>query len=155
MEAFVEGLRGNLFFSLLDLKSGYWQCPLTEKANRLLGMITTEGTFKWFVVPFGVKNAPAYFQRVMTDILKGGIGNYCFVYIDDIVVFSATFEEHLLHLALVLQALQKSNLKVNIDKCHFSLKQLRLLGKIVNGEGVTTDPDLVKDLSLIHISEPT
>ena len=86
----LDQLRGHKYFAIIDLKSGYWQCPLTKKAMRYLATITSCGIFKWFVVPFGAKNAPAYFQRIMNIVLSEGIGKFCMVYIDDIVVYSKT-----------------------------------------------------------------
>ena len=142
----LDQLRGHKYFAIIDLKSGYWQCPLTKKAMRYLATITSCGTFKWFVVPFGAKNAPAYFQRIMNIVLSEGIGKFCMVYIDDIVVYSKTWEEHVDNIRKVFTMLAIANLKVNWEKCHLALLQLKLLGRIVNGMGVTTDPELVKDM---------
>ncbi len=71
------------------------------------------------------------------------VGNFCFVYIDDIVVFSNSFDSHIEHLNLVLQMLKESNLRCNVEKCHFCLSQLRVLGKVISGEGISPDPDLI------------
>ena len=146
IEVVIETLKGKKYFTLIDLRSGYWQCPISEFAKRFMAMITSCGIFQYEVLPFGVKNAPLYFQRTMNNVLKEGLGEYCLVYIDDIVVFSDTFEKHIKHLNKVFHMLDKVNLKVNIEKCNFALKQLRLLGKVVNGFGVTTDPTLIKDM---------
>ena len=134
------------YFSILDLKSGYWQIPLDEFAQKLAAIMLPFGIFQFICLPFGLKNAPAFFQRFMDEVLKGGLGNYVFVYIDDIVVFSDTFNNHIDHLNLVLSFLKESNLKAGIDKCHFCLSQLKVLGKIVSKEGIATDPDLIRSM---------
>ena len=101
----IGKLSGMFWFSIVDAKSGYHQCPLSKFAQSILAMITLEGIFKYKVLPFGPKNAPAYFQRVMEDVLKEGLNIFCMVYIDDIIVFSKTFEEHILHLESVFRML--------------------------------------------------
>jgi len=91
-----------------------------------------------------VKNGPAFFQNMMQDVLKDIHGTHIFVYIDDIVVASEDFDSHMEHIALLLEALKKAKLKVNVNKCQFCLQQLKLLGKVVNGKGVMTDPGLLQ-----------
>ncbi|MGZ6453674.1 MAG: reverse transcriptase domain-containing protein [Bdellovibrio sp.] len=132
------------YFSILDLKSGYWQVPLEETAQKLAAILLPFGIFQFICLPFGLKNAPAFFQRYMDEVLKEGLGNYVFVYIDDIVIFSDTFSNHIKHLDLVLSFLKESNLKANVEKCHFCLSQLKVLGKIVSAQGISTDPDLIR-----------
>ena len=131
------------YFSILDLKSGYWQIPLEEKAQKLAAILLPFGIFQFICLPFGLKNAPAFFQRYMDEVLSEGLGNYVFVYIDDLAIFSDTFDNHLEHLNKVLGYLRDSNLKANIDKCHFCQSQLRVLGKIVSEKGIAIDPDLI------------
>jgi hypothetical protein len=131
------------YFSVLDLKSGYWQIPLEEAAQKLAAILLPFGIFRFICLPFGLKNAPAFFQRYMDKVLEEGLDNYVFVYIDDIVIFSKSFDDHIEHLNLVLRFLKESNLKANIEKCHFCLSQIKVLGKIVSGEGITTDPELI------------
>ncbi len=130
-------------FSILDLKSGYWQIPLEELSQKLAAVLLPTGIFRFICLPFGLKNAPAFFQRYMDQVLSEGLGNFCFVYIDDIVIFSNSFDSHIEHLNLVLQMLKESNLKCNVEKCHFCLSQLRVLGKVISGEGIAPDPDLI------------
>ena len=92
MEVVLEQLKGKKYFSVIDLKSGYWQCPLSERARKYLATIISCGTFKWNVFPFGVKNATSYFQRTMNKILSEGLGQYYMAYIDDIVIYLDSFE---------------------------------------------------------------
>ena len=96
---------------------------------------------------FGFKNAPAFFQCNMTKLLCPLIDRgICFVYIDNIVIMSNTFEEHCSHMQEVLETLAKGNWKATPDKCHLFLKQIKVLGRVVNANGITTDPDTVKDI---------
>ena len=140
----VESMLRKSYFSIIDLKSGYWQIPLSERAKKLCSMITQLGTFTWHVLPFGLKQAPPLFQKMMNTILQDSIGKHVFVYLDDIVIFSNNFDEHLIHLRQILSLLKENNLKANISKCHFCLKQLKLLGRIVSEKGISTDPSLIE-----------
>src|SRR3990167_319233 len=88
----------------------------------------------------------------MDRILAKHLGVFVFVYIDDIVVFSDSFEDHMSHLNLVFQCLREGNLKANIEKCHFCLKQLKILGKVISSEGIKTDPELVE--AMVNFPEP-
>jgi hypothetical protein len=99
MTDILDKLLGKKYFTLLDLKSGYWQVRLTDRAKRLVGMITQLGTFGWNVLPFGPKNGPPHFQREMRETLGELLDECALVYIDDIIIFSDTFEEHIVDVA--------------------------------------------------------
>jgi transposase InsO family protein len=142
----VESLKGKKYYSLIDLKQGYWQVPLSENAKKYLATISPLGVFHWKVLPFGPKNGPAYFQREMQETLQEGLNKYCMVYIDDIVIYSTSWEEHVQHLRKVFEMLEARNWKVNADKCHLGLKQVKILGRIVTEGAVTPDPDIIKDM---------
>jgi len=147
MEDILDKLKGKRFFTILDLRSGYWQIILTDRAKRLMGMITQLGTFGWNVLPFGPKNAPAHFQRVMRKVLAQTLEKFALVYIDDIIIFSDSFEDHIKHIKEVFQCLKTANLMVAKDKAHFCLKQVKLLGKVVTGEGMIPDPAIIADVN--------
>ena len=128
ISSIIESLKDKKYFSLIDLKSGYYQFRLSERAKNLCAVISPRGIFRFDCLPMGLKNAPPFFQRVMDRTLKNGLNIYVFVYIDDIVIFSESFQEHLGHLSLVLDNLREANLKANIEKCRFlsfSIKSLR------------------------------
>ena len=91
----LESLAGSTIFSTLDLASGYWQVELEEYDKEKTAFSTTEGRFEFNVMPFGLTNAPSSFQRLMACVLSGLTSEQCLIYIDDIIVFSATFSEHL------------------------------------------------------------
>jgi len=96
---------GYKYFSKLDLKFGFWQLPIAAKDCYKTAFITPFGLFEWLVLPQGLRNSPPTFQRIMNNIL-GHFSNFCLVYLDDIVIFSRDFNEHLLHLNKVLYALK-------------------------------------------------
>ena len=109
-------------------------------------MVTQLGTFQYNCLPFGPKNAPAHFQKAMRATLGELEGVIAMVYIDDIIIYSNNFEDHLKHIKMVFDKLKAKNLIVSEEKAHFCLKQVKILGKIVTGEGIATDPTLIKDM---------
>lgn len=135
------------YFSSLDLKSGFWQIKMSEKTKHKAAFITQEGIYEWKRMPFGLMNAPISFQTVMTHVLRGLNFKSCLVYVDDILVFSKTFEEHLTHLEQIFSRLRDSKLKLNPDKCDFGKSQIKYLGFILSANGVDVDKDRVKAVS--------
>ena len=99
-----------------------------------------QGDFEFNVMPFGLTNAPATFQRLMVCPSAGLTPAECLIYLDDIVVFSSTFEDHLHRLRQVLERLRRTGLRLKPTKCHFCLPQVKYLGHIVSAEGIQPDP---------------
>ena len=91
IDTILEGLKGKKYFTVLDLKSGYYQFKLTERASKLCAVISPEGVFRFYCLPFGLKNGPPFFQCEMEKVLGDALGEYAYVYIDDIVIYSDTF----------------------------------------------------------------
>jgi len=143
IDEIIVALKGKKYFSIIDLKQGFNQFPLSMRARKYLNMATQCGIFQFHTLPFGPKNGPKFFQHCMCQIFKEVLGEFVHVYIDDIIVFSDTFEEHMSHLEKVFDILRQNKLVAQIDKCFFCLKQLKYLGKVVSGDGVQTDPDTV------------
>ncbi|GFX07144.1 hypothetical protein TNCV_4268961 [Trichonephila clavipes] len=108
-----------MFFSSMDLRSGYWQIEIDEADREKTAFITPEGLYEFKVMPFGLCNAPATFERMMDNLLRHFKWTMCLCYLDDIIVFSETFEDHLIRLRLVLKCLQEAGLKLNSKKCLF------------------------------------
>jgi len=98
------------------------------------------GHYEFTRMPFGLKNAPSTFQRVMDHVLRDLQGKICLVYMDDIIIFSSSLEEHIKHLKLVFQKLRESKLKIEIDKSEFLRKDVEFLGHVVTPEGVKPNP---------------
>jgi hypothetical protein len=121
-------------FSAIDLKSGYWQIPMDKASKHLTAFATPDGaTYQYRVMPFGLKNAPATFQKLMTRVLEGHLGKFAHVYLDDIIIFSRDHREHLVHLRLILERLQEYGLRCATEKCRFGVTELPYLGHIVGG----------------------
>ncbi|CAF3794553.1 unnamed protein product [Rotaria sordida] len=140
----LDQLQYAKYFSSMDLRSGFWQIALDPDSRDKTAFISHAGLFRFRVMPFGLTNAPATFQRLM-DLVLGGLKWSCaLVYLDDIIVYSSSFEDHLNHLELVLQQLHNSGLTLKINKCHFCKTHLKYLGHIVSKEGIQPDPDQLR-----------
>ena len=149
----LESLAGSTIFSTLDLASGYWQVELEESDKEKTAFSTTEGHFEFNVMPFGLTNAPSSFQRLMACVLSGLTSEQCLIYIDDIIIFSATFSEHLVRLRRVFQRIQDAGLKLKASKCRFVQPKVCYLGNIMSADGV--EPDPAKIQAVINYPVPT
>lgn len=140
----LETLSGARWFSSLDLASGFWQVELDPKDREKSTFITRFGTYEFTVMPFGLCNALATFQRLMDTVLRDILWQFVVVYIDDINVGSKTFEEHLSHLEQVFSRLEEAGLKLSPEKCFFFKDEIPFLGHIVSRTGIHTDPEKLK-----------
>ena len=131
---------GSQIFSTLDLKSGYWQIEMDEQSIPKTAFRCHRGLFEFLRLPFGLRIGPAAFKRIMDTVLGDLLGKVYLVYLDDIVIFSANQEEHLHHIQLVFERLRNAGLRLNSAKCHFGVKEIKLLGFIINANGIATDP---------------
>ena len=139
----IDSLNGAQVFSTLDLKSGYWQVPMHPDSIEKTAVATHRGLFQFKRMQFGLCNAPATFQRMMNRVILP-LRRFAMVYLDDLVIFSKTEDEHHEHIAAVLQALQDHGLVVKESKCHFGVPEVKLLGYVVSANGVTADPEKVE-----------
>ncbi len=137
-------LRAAVFYTSMDLVSGYYQHPLFEGHKNKTAFVTRTGVYVFKVLPMGLCNAPSTFQRGMDIVLKDLVGKCCFVYLDDVIVFSSSFDAHLQHLEAVLSKFAEFNLQMKINKCKFARKEILFLGYIVSGEGVRVNPELIR-----------
>lgn len=140
IDDFLDRLGGAKVFSSLDLKSGYWQVPMSSDSRRKTAFITPDGLYECKRLPFGLCNAPATFQRMMDQVLSGLKWTMCLVYLDDLVIYGSTFEEHYERLEAVLTALDQAGLSLNPEKCTFAVKEIACLGHQVTSEGIRPDP---------------
>ena len=127
------------WFSKVDAASGFWQVPMETSSKEKTAMITPDGLFQWKVMPFGLCNAPATFQRLMDVVLSGLKWKECLVYLDDVLIFSKDWDEHLLHLNHVFDKLEKANISLKLSKCEFAKNEIQFLGHIVKDQKLVPD----------------
>ena len=143
-----DALAGSCLFSSLDLRSGYHQCALSPVDADKTAFVTRRGMFRFQVLPFGLCNAVATFQRLMDIVLSGLNFEVCLVYIDDVILMSTTPEQHLERLEMVLERFKQVNLKLKPSKCHLMQTEIIFLGHRISKDGIATDPakiQLIKD----------
>ena len=140
-------------FSSLDLCAGYWQIPMSEKDKTKTAFITEDGLYEFNVMPFGLTNAGATFQRFMDAVLAGLKWNILLVYIDDIIVFSPSFDQHLLDLKQVFDRLRAAVLKLKPKKCHLFQEELVCLGHVVSADGIKPDPQKTRAIREMRIPD--
>ena len=140
----VDQLGHAKVFSSLDLTSGYWQCRLTDSDKPKTAFRTPFGLFQWRVAPMGLCNSPARFQSIMNRIFQPLLNKSVTVYLDDILVFSKTPEEHVRHLQQVFDILRANQFVLKQSKCCFNLPEVHYLGHVVGRDGVKVDPNKIK-----------
>ena len=153
IDATLDSLAGSTLFTTLDLASGYWQVEVAPEDKKKTAFSTPNGHFEFNVMPFGLTNAPATFQRLMQCVLAGISGEVSLAYLDDIIVFSSTFEQHLCRLDKVLQRLREANLKLKPAKCHFAQSKVNYLGHIISRDGIQVDSK--KTAAIFDFPAPT
>ena len=152
----MDALAGSVWFSTLDLKSGYWQVEVQEEhKERTAFTVGPLGFWECNSMPYGLTNAPATFQRLMEQCMGDLHLQKCLIYIDDIVVFSKTLDEHVKRLSEVFARLQSCGLKLKPSKCDFLKKSVRYLGHIISADGVQTDPDKIEAIQNWKVPQTT
>ena len=142
-----DALGGAKYFSTLDLRQGYWQVENDPETADKTTFITRKGAFKFKVLPFGLTNAPAVFQRLMNLVMQGLTWEACLVFLDDIIVMWSTFDQHLERLSSVFSRLKSANLKLKPSKCRLFQLKVKFLGSVVSAKGIEPDPDKLSAIS--------
>nr|GFB98706.1 putative reverse transcriptase domain-containing protein [Tanacetum cinerariifolium] len=142
-----DHLQGAMYFSKIDLRSGYHQLLVKEQDISKTAFRTRYGHYEFLVMPFGLTNAPAVFMDLMNRIFHEFLDKFVIVFIDDILVFSKSKEEHEDHRCTVLQTLRQEKLYAKFSKCEFWLSSVAFLGHIVSAEGITMDPAKVEAIT--------
>lgn len=141
----LEAMAGARMFTSLDARSGYHQIPIVEAdRHKTAFSVPFRGQFEWTKVPFGLKNGPAIYARLMAMVLDGLQWEICLSYVDDIAVWSNDAEEHLERLTLVFERLRVAGIKLKPQKCTFMAKTLKFLGHVVSNQGIAKDADKVR-----------
>ena len=138
----LDSLSGSKWFTVFDLKSGYYQTFIDEKSIQKTAFTTADGHYEFIRTPFGLKNAPSQFSRFMQMLF--GNRKFISLYLDDLTIHSSSFEDHIKHIRITVDILKQHNLKINKKKCVWFADTIKLLGHIVSGGIVKMDPEKIK-----------
>ena len=135
------------YFSSLDVNSAYWSIPLRVEDRHKTAFVTQDGHYQWTSLPFGLKTAPAIFQRILSNVIrKYNLSNFAVNYIDDILIFSKTFKEHVSHIKQLLEALKIEGFRLKFTKCTFASDSAKYLGHIIGYNNVSPLKDNLKSV---------
>ena len=148
VEDIFSQLNGAKYFSTLDLRAGYHHIGLTTDSIPKTAFTSPFGKYEYVKVPFGLAQAPAYFQELMTGVLKDL--PFAMAYLDDIIIYSSTAEEHLEHIRTVFEKLPDAKLSMKLSKCHFLAKEIQYLGHILGKEGIKPVPAKTEAIRIMH-----
>ncbi|GBB96358.1 hypothetical protein RclHR1_27350003 [Rhizophagus clarus] len=146
IDELLERYRTAKWFTSLDLAAGFHQVEMAEEDKEKTAFICSKGLYEYNVMPFGLKNAPGTFQRLMDEILSEYIGEFVVVYIDDIMIYSKSFEEHMEHLEKVLRKLKEKNIILKLKKCKFGERNIEFLGHIVGRDGLKPEEKKIEKI---------
>lgn len=144
IDEILDSLSGNRYFTVLDMKSGYHQIEILEEhKQRTAFTVGPLGFFEFNKMPFGLANAPATYQRLQEECLGDLHLKFCYIYLDDVIIFSKSIDEHFDRLKLIFDRFRKFGLKLSPKKCQFLMKKVKYIGHIISEEGVQADPDKI------------
>jgi Reverse transcriptase (RNA-dependent DNA polymerase). len=142
-----DQLKGAKVFSKIDLRSGYHQLRIREEDIPKTAFTTRYGLYECTVMSFGLTNAPAFFMNLMNKVFMEFLDKFVVVFIDDILIYSKSEEEHEQHLRLVLEKLKEHQLYAKFSKCDFWLSEVKFLGHVITAQGVAVDPSNVESVT--------
>lgn len=149
----LDRLRDARFITTLDIKTAYWQIPMEENSKQYTAFtVPNRGLFQFTRMPFGLHNAPATWQRLIDHVLGPELEPFVFVYLDDVIVCTSSFEQHIQVLEEVLKRIKEAGLTLSRNKCHFCKSELKYLGYVVNSKGLLVDPGKVD--AILRIPTP-
>jgi ribonuclease HI len=144
IEDLLDRLKKEKFFSKIDLRSGYHHIKIREQDIPKMAFSTWYGLYEFVVVSFGLTNAPAYFMNLMNKVFMEELDRFVVVFIEDILIYSKTAEEHEEHLRIVLERLRQQKLYAKFSKCEFWMEKITFLGHVLLAEGIAVDPSKVE-----------
>ena len=144
----LDTLNGCEFFSTCDLHWGYWQTEIDERDCDRTAFVTHKRQWRFKVLSFGLANAPSQFAQIMELVMSGLTYDVCLVYLDDILIFSKTFDDHLDRLATVFDRLDCYTLKLKPSKCSLFQRKVSFLGHVVSSQGIKCDPEKVATIAM-------
>ena len=142
----LESLGHNTYYTILDLVSGVHQILVREQDQPKLAFSSPNGHYQYKKVPFGLRSSPAAFLKCMNATLAGLMGQWCLVYMDNVIVFAKNISDHQSKLVDILEQMRRCNLRLQPDKCQFLMKEVTYLGHILSESGVRLDPEKIKVL---------
>ena len=152
MYELLRDVQPGAVLSIIDLQSGFWQVPIAEKDKDKTGFCSPNGFYQFKRMSFGLKNAPATFQRLMDNVKKMVPNVQCFAYLDDLIITSPNMEKHLKDLQEIFEVFKKHNLRANKEKCRFAAEEVHYLGHVISKEGIKTDKGKVS--AILDIKAP-
>jgi len=147
----MDQLVGARMFSKIDLRSGYHQIKVKDEDMQKTAFRTSYRHYEYLVMPFGVTNAPGVYMEYMNRIFHAYLDHFVVVFIDEILIYSKSEEEHVEHLKIVLQVLKEKKLYAKLSKCEFWLNEVSFLGHVISGSGIVVDPTKVDAVSVTEI----
>ena len=149
----LDKLHGKQFFTTLDLASGYYQIELDDDAKEKTAFVVENNLYHFTRMPFGVCNGPPTFQRLMNYVLRDVLGTKALVYLDDVIIFSDTLEDHEKDIREVFELIRQAKLKLKLEKCQFMQKSVNYLGHVITPEGIHPDPAKIE--KIVNYKVPT
>ena len=123
------------------MSNGFWQLAMHPNSIEKTSFVTPNGQFEWTCLPYGLSNSPVTFMRTVHQALRGLVFKCCVIYVDDVICYSSNMDEHLTHLQLIFDRLNKAGLKLNLRKCQFAAREVKYLGHILSPQGVKPNPE--------------
>lgn len=151
IENILDKLGRAQYFTTLDLAKGFHQILLKDEDQKKTAFSTPFGHYEYIRMPFGLKNAPSTFQRLMNSVLREYINKICVVYMDDILIFSTSITEHIASINIIFKKLRESNLKIQINKCNFFCKETEFLGHVLTSKGIKINPKRIENIKSLNL----